>query len=56
MYRYISDALCSIHCKRMSLLNVESYFLLLYIVLFCVHVFVDDVIEKNLVTFLFLLQ
>ena len=51
IYRYISDIniLCSIHCNRMSLLNVESYVFInvFYLVLFCIHVCVDDVIKKN---------
>ena len=40
------NVLCSSHCKRMSLLNVESYVFmnLFYLVLFCIHVCVDDVI------------
>ena len=40
---------CSIHCKRMSLLNVELYVFInvFYIVLFYIHVCVDDVIEKK---------
>ena len=49
IYRYISDinVLCNIHCKHMSLLNVEPYFLInvFYVVLFCIHVCVDDVIR-----------
>ena len=42
--------MCSIHCKRMSLLNVESYVFInvFYLVLFCIHVFVDDVIKKKI--------
>ena len=51
IYRYISDinVLCSIHCKRMSLMNVESYVFInvFYLDLFCTHVCVDDVIEKK---------
>ena len=41
--------LYSIHCKRMSLLNVESYVFInvFYSVLFCIHVCVDDVIKQN---------
>ena len=50
IYRYISDIniLCSIHCKRMSLLNVVSYVFInvFYLVLFCIHVCVD-VIKKT---------
>ena len=62
IYRYISDinVLCSIHCKRISLLNVESTFLFFflfvylffnvyYLVLFCIHVCVDVVIEKKVI-------
>ena len=51
IYRYISDIniLCSIHCKRMSLLNVVSYVFInvFYLVLFCIHVCVD-VIKKHI--------
>ena len=38
----------AIHCKRMSLLNVESYDFInvFYLVLFCIHV-CADVITKN---------
>ena len=50
-FQYISDinVLCSIHCKRMSLLNIESYVFInvFYLVLFCIYVCVDDVIEKK---------
>ena len=51
IYRYISNTnvLCSIHCKRMSYLNVESYVFInvFYLVLFCIHICVDDVIKKK---------
>ena len=52
IYRYISDinGMCSIYCKHMSLLNVESYVFInvLYLVSLCIHVYVDDVIGKKL--------
>ena len=51
IYRYISDinVLYSIHCKPMSLLNVESYVFInvFYLVLFCIHVCADDVLYKR---------
>ena len=47
------NVLCSIHCKRMSLLNVESYVFInvFYLVLFYIHVCVDDVIKKMYVLY-----
>ena len=44
--------MCTIHCKRMSLLNVESYnFINVFcLVLFCIYVCVDDAIEKKIVS------
>ena len=41
--------LCSIHCKRMSLFNVESYGFInvFYLVIFCIHVCVDDEQKKK---------
>ena len=51
IYTYISaiNVLCSSHCKRMYLLNVESYVFIdvFYLVLFCIHVCVDDVIKQK---------
>ena len=48
IYRYISDinVLCNIRFKHISLLNVESnvFINVFCLVLFCIHVCVDDVI------------
>ena len=58
IYRYISDinVLCSIHCKRMSLLNVESYVFInvFYLVSFCIHVCVDDSIKKKIYIYIYI--
>ena len=51
IYRYISDVnvLWSIPCKRMSLLNIESYVFInvFHLVLSCIHLCVDDVKYKK---------
>ena len=46
--RYIPDTnvLRSSYCKRISLLNVEFFINVFYLILFCFHICVDDVIEK----------
>ena len=55
IYRYISDinVLCSIHCKRMSSLNVESYIFIntFYLVLFCIHVCVCNILLNTYKSF-----
>ena len=51
IYRYISNinVSCSIHCKHMSLLNVESHVFIniFYLDLFLINVCVDGVINKK---------
>ena len=55
IYRYISDinVLCSIYCKHMSLLNVESYVFInvFCLVLFCIHFCVDDIIKEIIIIY-----